>query len=60
MARALALIFSMIAFVCVGTPTVVRAQPARALSRAQQLADLPHIKDAIVKAIGADADKSNC
>jgi len=57
MARAPALL--MIAFVfCVTTSTVVRAQPARAQSHAQQLAHLPDIKDAIVKAIGADADKS--
>jgi len=47
----------MIAFVfCVATSTVVRSQPARAQSHAQQLAHLPDIKDAIVKAIGADAD----
>jgi hypothetical protein len=58
MARALALLLSMIAFIfCTATSTAVRAQPARALSHAQQLADLPHIKDAIVKAIGTDAGK---
>ena len=58
MARAPALLLSMIAFVfCVATSTVVRSQPARAQSHAQQLAHLPDIKDAIVKAIGADADK---
>lgn len=57
MARAPALLLSMIAFVfCVATSTVVRSQPARAQSHAQQLAHLPDIKDAIVKAIGADAD----
>jgi len=50
----------MIAFVSVATSTVVRAQPAQAPSCAQQFADLPHIKDAIVKAIVADTDKSNC
>ena len=58
MARVPALLLSMIAFTfCVVTSTVVRAQPARTQSHTQQLAHLPDIKDAIVKAIGADADK---
>ena len=58
MARAPALLLSMTAFVfCVATSTIVRAQPARAQLHAQQLAHLPDIKGAIVKAIGADADK---
>ena len=58
MARAPALLLSMIAFIfCVATSTVVRAQPARTQSHTQQLAHLPDIKDAIVKVIGADADK---
>jgi|SRR5215467_7395501 len=40
---------------CTSIATSVDAQPLRSQLHAQQLADLPTIKDAIVRAIGAEA-----
>src|SRR5262252_3227110 len=40
---------------CTSIATSVDAQPLRSQLHAQQLADLPAIKNAIVKAIGAEA-----
>jgi hypothetical protein len=56
MTRALSIVLAMAALVlCTGTAKNVEAQPLRSQLHAQQLADLPAIKDAIVKAIGAEA-----
>jgi|SRR5246127_640828 hypothetical protein len=56
MTRALSVVLAMAALVlCTSLAENVEAQPLRSQLHAQQLADLPAIKDAIVKAIGAEA-----